>query len=116
MTNHPDAAGATTPNDVTNVTIPDFPRKFTRLQPKGPREFNVNGPKADAVIRHLLAGGFTTDEIVTATGASASRVSECRWGLEAAGIAYPPVARKSTAKAAAAALPVVTGSIDFTLA
>lgn len=71
-----------------SVTIPDFPRKYTKVQPAGPRVFMASGPKADMIIRMILSGAYTTKEMCALSGASASRVSECRWALDAAGITY----------------------------
>lgn len=96
--------------NVQDIVIPTFERTFVKVQPKGERKFTASGPKADVIIRHLLAGTFTTDEIVTASGASASRVSECRWALEAAGIEYT-VVKKSAKKA-----PGLADAINETLA
>lgn len=86
-----------TNSDWQSIIIPDFPRKYTKVQPAGPRVFQASGPKADMIIRMLLSGEFTTKEITSLTGASASRVSECRWALDAAGINYG--IRKATAPA-----------------
>ena len=90
------------PEAYESVTIPDFPRKYTKVQPAGPRVFMASGPKADMIIRMILSGTYTTKEICALSGASASRVSECRWALDSAGITYtiPTKASKASAPSA----------------
>lgn len=77
-----------------SIIIPDFPRKYTKVQPAGPRVFQASGPKADMIIRMILAGTYTVKDMCAISGASASRVSECKWALEAAGIAFSIPTRK----------------------
>jgi hypothetical protein len=84
MTNHP---------DITDIELPEIPRKYVKQQRKGERTFSASGPKADIVMRHLIAGGFTAAQIAEAAECSLSRVRECQWALDAAGIEYPALAR-----------------------
>ena len=71
---------------VYRVQRPDGP---TKDQNEGlGRKFIASGPKAEAIAKMLVFGQqtgepFTRDEIVGATGCSASRVSEVVWVLEA---------------------------------
>jgi hypothetical protein len=74
--------------DYDDVIIPDFPRTYSKNQPAGSRDFTAKGPKADLILRMILTGNYSTKDICAIAGASASRVSECRWALDAAGIDY----------------------------
>jgi hypothetical protein len=66
--------------------LPEFPRKFTKTQRAGDREFSVSGPKADAVAAYIMRGGYTRAEIAEYVGCSQSRVAEVAWGMIAAGL------------------------------
>jgi len=86
------------PTTWQEVTLAGYTTHVFRVQrPDGPtkdqneglgRKFIASGPKAEAIAKMLVFGQqtgepFTRDEIVAATGCSASRVSEVVWVLEA---------------------------------
>ena len=88
-----------TDEQMAAITIPEFDRMFVKVQPAGERKFSASGAKADAIIRYLLTGGYSRDQIAFFTGASPSRVGEVMWAMDAAGVTYAPLARKTRAKA-----------------
>ena len=87
--------------DIEAIELPEFSRKYVKQQRKGERTFSASGPKADLVLKHLIAGGFSADQIAEACECSVSRVRECMWALDAANIDYPRLARSAAAKPAA---------------
>ena len=88
--------------ELAAIDIPEFPRQFVKVQPKGERKFTASGAKADAILRYVLHGGYSRDQIAFFTGASPSRVGECVWAMEAADVAFPALARKTASKPAPA--------------
>lgn len=78
--------------DFTDIEIPEFERKYVRLQ--GPasikksaagRTFSAGGPKADMIAKIIFAErGYTRQQIATIVGCSPSRVTEVIWALEEA--------------------------------
>jgi hypothetical protein len=85
ITTVPEAIEAETLTELI-AALPEFPRKFTKTQRAGDREFSVSGPKADAVAAYILRGGYTRAEIAEYVGCSQSRVAEVAWGMIAAGL------------------------------
>lgn len=80
------------------IAVPEFPRQFVKVQPAGERKFTASGAKADMIVRYLLHGDYTVDQIAYFCNASPSRVGECRWAMDAAGVSYPAPARKTRSK------------------
>ena len=87
-------------DELAAISVPEFERKFTKTQPAGERVFSAGGAKADAIVRYVLHGGFSREQIAYFVGASPSRVGEVVWCLDAAGVEHPPLARKTASKAA----------------
>lgn len=100
-----------TKEQLDGIEIPDFERKYVKEQPKFKndavkdkngnvikgREFTASGAKADFVVKYLMHGGFTRQEIATFVGCSVSRVGEVIWAMNAAGVEYPePVRRRDS--------------------
>ena len=81
---------------LANVVVPECSAKFTRVQPKGAREFVVSGPKASRIRTLIFADlGLTRKQISLLANASVSRVGEVVWGLEHDGIAFPAIPLKA---------------------
>jgi len=77
---------------LANVVVPEVSAKFTRVQPKGAREFVVSGPKADAIRRLIFADqGLTRKQIALLANASVSRVGEVVWGMEHDCVDFPAI-------------------------
>jgi hypothetical protein len=84
----------------STVEVPEFTEKFIREQNAGPREFNVRGPKADAIRALIfLDAQLTRKEISNLTNASVSRVGEVVWGLEHDGTEFPELPKRRQAVA-----------------
>lgn len=84
--------GLPSASDFKDVEVPEFERKYYRVQggastkksQKG-RLFTASGPKADLIVKIILAdAGLTRKQIATVVHCSPSRVSEVIWALEAA--------------------------------
>ena len=86
-----------TDKQLAAVNVPEFERQFVKAQPKGDRKFTASGAKADAIVRYVLHGGFSREQIAFFTGASVSRVGEVVWVMDAAGVEHPPMTRKTKA-------------------
>lgn len=104
---------ALTAEELAEIELPEFSRTYVKPQPKYKdgaikdangnaltgREFSASGPKADRVVKYVMHGGYTRQEIASFVGCSVSRVGEVLWAMDAAGVKYPElVRRRSDAK------------------
>ena len=101
---------ALTDEELAEIELPEFSRTYVKPQPKYKdgavkdangnaltgREFSASGPKADKVVKYVMHGGYTRQEIATFVGCSVSRVGEVLWAMDAAGVKYPELTRRRT--------------------
>lgn len=99
---------ALTDEELADIELPEFSRTYVKPQPKYKdgaikdangnaltgREFSASGPKADKVVKYVMHGGFTRQEIANFVGCSVSRVGEVLWAMDAAGVKYPELTRR----------------------